>query len=46
MRNPRKKLNSAFASPREISNLGQGLTAVEKIFNKNIVKLDFQRFKH
>ncbi len=32
-----KKLNSAFASPREISNLGQGLTAVEKIFNKNIV---------
>jgi aconitate hydratase 2/2-methylisocitrate dehydratase len=29
------KLKSAFAPPKEISNEGQGLTAVEKIFNAN-----------
>ncbi|NRA63026.1 MAG: bifunctional aconitate hydratase 2/2-methylisocitrate dehydratase [Pseudobacteriovorax sp.] len=28
-------LQSAFASPKEVSHEGQGLTAVEKIFNKN-----------
>lgn len=31
------ELNSVFASAREISHEGQGLTAVEKIFNKNAV---------
>lgn len=31
------ELKSAFASSKEISNEGQGLTAVEKIFNKNSV---------
>ncbi|MFL2938598.1 MAG: bifunctional aconitate hydratase 2/2-methylisocitrate dehydratase [Opitutales bacterium] len=30
-------LNSVFATAREISHEGQGLTAVEKIFNKNAV---------
>ncbi|MEC8866224.1 MAG: bifunctional aconitate hydratase 2/2-methylisocitrate dehydratase [Verrucomicrobiota bacterium] len=29
------ELNSVFATAREISHEGQGLTAVEKIFNKN-----------
>lgn len=31
------KLKSAFAPSKEITNVGQGLTAVEKIFNKNAV---------
>ncbi len=31
------KLKSAFASSKEISHEGQGLTAVEKIFNQNAV---------
>lgn len=31
------ELNSVFATAREISHEGQGLTAVEKIFNKNAV---------
>ena len=31
------ELNSAFAPSKEISHAGQGLTAVEKIFNKNAV---------
>ena len=31
------ELESAFAPAREISHEGQGLTAVEKIFNKNMV---------
>ncbi|NVO58591.1 bifunctional aconitate hydratase 2/2-methylisocitrate dehydratase [Rhodobacteraceae bacterium B1Z28] len=31
------KLKSAFAPSKEISHEGQGLTAVEKIFNKNAV---------
>ena len=31
------ELKSAFAQSREISHEGQGLTAVEKIFNKNAV---------
>jgi aconitate hydratase 2/2-methylisocitrate dehydratase len=31
------ELNSVFATAREISHQGQGLTAVEKIFNKNAV---------
>ncbi|MEE3062170.1 MAG: bifunctional aconitate hydratase 2/2-methylisocitrate dehydratase [Verrucomicrobiota bacterium] len=31
------ELNSVFAAAREISHEGQGLTAVEKIFNKNAV---------
>ncbi len=32
-----QELKSAFAASREISHEGQGLTAVEKIFNKNAV---------
>ncbi len=32
-----QELKSAFASSKEVSNKGQGLTAVEKIFNKNVV---------
>ncbi len=32
-----QELKSAFAPSREISHEGQGLTAVEKIFNKNAV---------
>ena len=31
------KLKSAFAASKEITNANQGLTAVEKIFNKNAV---------
>ncbi|MDG2404425.1 MAG: bifunctional aconitate hydratase 2/2-methylisocitrate dehydratase, partial [Paracoccaceae bacterium] len=31
------ELKSAYAPSREISHVGQGLTAVEKIFNKNAV---------
>ena len=31
------ELQSAFAPAREVSHEGQGLTAVEKIFNKNMV---------
>ena len=31
------ELQSAFAPAREISHEGQGLTAVEKIFNQNMV---------
>ncbi|RPE67315.1 aconitase [Pacificibacter maritimus] len=35
-----QKLVSAYAPSREVSHKGQGLTAVEKIFNKNAVGIE------
>jgi aconitate hydratase 2/2-methylisocitrate dehydratase len=40
------ELKSAFAPAREISHEGQGLTAVEKIFNKNMVGVQEGKVLH
>ena len=40
------ELKSAFAPSKEISHAGQGLTAVEKIFNKNAVGVTSRSFLH
>ena len=40
------ELQSAFAPAREISHEGQGLTAVEKIFNKNMVGVQEGKVLH
>jgi aconitate hydratase 2/2-methylisocitrate dehydratase len=40
------ELKSAFAPAREVSHEGQGLTAVEKIFNKNMVGVQEGKVLH
>ena len=40
------KSPEVFASSKEVSNDGQGLTAVEKIFNKNAVGLSSNKILH
>lgn len=40
------KLESAFANAKEISHAGQGLSAVEKIFNKNALDVEEGKILH
>ncbi|MBQ49366.1 MAG: bifunctional aconitate hydratase 2/2-methylisocitrate dehydratase [Zetaproteobacteria bacterium] len=41
-----RTLKSAFATSKEISHAGQGLTAVEKIFNKNAMDVEAGKVLH
>jgi aconitate hydratase 2/2-methylisocitrate dehydratase len=41
-----EKLESVFAPSKEVSHAGQGLTAVEKIFNKNALGVEKGRTLH
>ncbi|SME99939.1 bifunctional aconitate hydratase 2/2-methylisocitrate dehydratase [Pseudobacteriovorax antillogorgiicola] len=41
-----KELQSVFASSKEISHVGQGLTAVEKIFNRNAMDVTEGKVLH
>ena len=40
------EFKSAYASPKEVSHSGQGLTAVEKIFNRNAMNVEAGKQLH